>query len=313
MIPIRSLTSDLDYEHEFVKNIKRRIIEQKFLYADTNAYGHYATEHTADDFSTEEFVSFIESYFPTDGKSVIVSLGGGNAAKEKEVLIHMKEKGKKVKLIVVDSSKQMLEFAYKNLKEFEGDFELIHSDITSSIFQNEIQHLTQGFDFKVYALLGGTMGNMVQTEIVDTLYNITTKGALVWIDVLATPGKARLDQLKLFKDYVKRLGNPEELEFYFYPLKQIGVTLDYGVMQLQSVTEDSIGVQKFRYSFSFTKPMTIVHRGQKIHFLPPENVKLMDIRVYHAKTMVNFFERHGMTLLKEVYKNKNAQFLFEHA
>lgn len=310
---MQSLESDIAYELEFMKCLKRRNLEQKFIYIDENAVTYYANQE-ADrhaDITDLEYYEFIKSYLPSNQSILFVGMGCGDSSKETPVLEKLIADNINITYVAVDSSKKMMELSYQKLRDTKVPYILMQADITTNIFTQEISNLIDDYDFTVIALMGSTMGNMVQTEVVDSLYNISKKGNLILLDILKRSGDDSIDRVKLFKHYAKRLENPDKMSFYFHPLKKIGIPFENGQMEVHASTEDSVGVQKFRYQFRFKQPTEVKFRGQTIHFLPPESVKLLDIRSYYTPTLISFFEKHKLMLLKDFYKEDLGLFLFK--
>lgn len=311
------LLSDLDIDLDFLHDIKHRKFEQKLLYLEEGAEKFYNGEKKSGGvvikgriLNNDDFIKFIEPRIDSKKKYALVSLGCGNA--NKEAVILSKLKNKNISFFGVDSSRTMLERAEDNINKNDISGQLVLADFSSLKFKEEINNLTNKFDNRIFAFLGYTFGNVSQTDMVDTLYNILKKGDYIWLDVVTRDSLDQEEYLKKFNDCNKLLENKGMTNFFFHPLSVLGINRKYGKMVMDSFEEESIGVLRFRFSFQFEKPATVKYRNEVIHILPPEKIKLLDIQIYHPKTMIHFFELHGFKLVDSqvVNNSNNGQFLF---
>jgi len=170
--------------------------------------------------------------------------------------------------------------------------EFVLADITTDEFRDEITRLTSGYDTRVFAFLGSTFGNTNQTHMVDSLWNVLKPSDTLWLHVLVRPSLKTVDDMRLFNRYAAYLANARMMERFFFPLHAVGIPFGNGKMQLASDKEESVGAMLFKFSFVFSTKTVISCRDEKLHFLPGEKIDLISIRVYHERTLVNFFMEH---------------------
>lgn len=316
-----TLVSDLDHEKGFLTSIKRREIEQKFIYLGENAHEYYHSTHMNKVATTgywdnmltaEKATKFIANLVKEDAKKVaLVSLGCGNAKVEAELLMNLGN-SEKYTFIGVDSSKEMLQLAEDmfNQKNLEGLF--FCADFSSEEFNNEIKTKLQKdkYDQVIFLLVGSTLGNVSQTEIVDTLYNVLNKGDVLYLDIMTRPSLDKQDDLMIFKSYSQLLNNVERIRFYANPVISLGIPEDNMKITLKAVSESSIGVLCFQYAVEILKATLIEYRGERIHLLPPEEIKFLEIRTYHTETMISYFLMHNLLLLDHELSGYHGQFAF---
>ena len=78
----------------------------------------------------------------------------------------------------IDSSYSMLEsarHAYASLENTTLQSKFLCIDFSRIDFQDKLDSYVEPFNKKVFALMGGTIGNIQPTNIVDTLYNMMNK------------------------------------------------------------------------------------------------------------------------------------------
>lgn len=301
-------------DQEFLRNLKIRNIEQKFLYLSNGATRFYNMlgnpSHYNLDWSEDEIFDSLSKHISKEERVCFISLGCGSAYWDKATMRKVQEKGYNFHFLGVDSSQKMIQLAEESFAEDTFSHEFWVMDLTAYEFSQKIGELGQKFDKLFFILVGGTISNMVQTEISDTLFNVMKPGDLLWFECVLRKANSKLDDLEQFKHYSKRLTSPEWVKFIYYPLENIGVPMSSGLISVENIQEESAGALVFRYSFCFHHPVTVKYLDEYIHFIPPERIKLLDIRVYHKKTFVKFLEQHDLKLLSFRSKESLGEFIF---
>lgn len=311
MSAIKSLTSDKEFEYEFLKSFKRRRLDQKFFYREFGAALYYESPHPIDDFTAEDFYIEIQGKINKNSRVAFIGMGCGDAKMELDVYNLLLKGGYNVDFYGVDSSIDMLNMATENALKRNLKIKLIYSDVNSIDFQNELTQLTNGhYDHRIFSLFGGTAGNMVQTEIIDTLYNLVQEKDIVWLDILTDESNSQVTHLKNFKRYRERLHDASEMEFYLAPLRELGVSSEDGTMGLENKYDPVSGTQSLRFFFRIKQKCTCDVIGQQIILLPGEEMKLMTIRIFHTPTLIEYFKEHSFSLHGAAKKGQNTQLLF---
>lgn len=315
---IENLISDLGLQRELVDNLKNRSLNQKFRYLGDGAklyYSNIAARGKSGLLPPDaDFKSFI---IPEVAASSLafVSLGCGNATKEGIILKALQDAGVSAAFFGIDTSRSMLDMAIEGVASFPGKKSFVCADVVSMDFRDEIRHLTAPYEKRLFAFLDRTIGNVNQTNIADTLYNVMQKGDLLWFDVTVRPGVTAAHDMQLFNRYAGLLSVPQTVESYFLPLKLVGVPLDAGTMQIASDKEESVGALIFKFSFVFSKKVVVSIRGETLHFLPGEKIHIFTIRAYYPEMLVRFFQERGFRLKKNTLESTpdvaSGQFLFE--
>ena len=314
-----SLISEKELERELAQDIRERYIDQKFLYtAHEGAKKYY---HTADTKIKKElqeaedvlryYRQYPKDYVKKDELHAFVSLGCGNAANEKAFLQKLNEEGYNILYIGVDISKGMLDMAEKELQDIKMQKLFIEADMLSNDFKESIHEVTKDCSCRIFALLGGTICNVNQTDIADSMYNLLLPEDLLWIEVRVREDNTMESELKFFNRYAQYLSG-DRADFYFGPLKQIGVPFESGKLNMKSANERTVGALNFRFYFQFNQKVIIDLNGERIHFLPGEAVKLQTIRVYHPETFIDFFVEHEFEVVDTEVEETRGRFLFKH-
>lgn len=324
MSNIITLTSDIELEKEFLTCIKRRDIEQKFIYLGENAYQYYNARKVINNnlegywhkrLTHEDFMKFIKKLLkPTSKKVALVSLGCGNAKREIDFLDAARTELQDVEFnfIGVDSSISMLYTAQEafTAKQLNGTF--LRADYSTGEFNRELKPILEDTksDQVIYLFIGSTLGNSSQTEIVDTLYNVLESGNILYLDVMTRNSKEKKDDLEIFDYYSERLHNPDFLHCNLDPLTRLGIPKENIKVILKTDQEDYIGVLCFKFYACMKEPITVIYRNERIHFLPPEEIKFVEIRTYHTETMISFFHNHNLELIDYEKVGNHGQFAF---
>ncbi len=303
MTPINSLVSDLELDKEMIDCLKNRSLEQKFLYLDDGAKFYYQayskpTTPLPVDFSAEDYYDLVADQFKKKQHFALVSLGCGDASSEKIMLKRLKQEGYHFTYFGVDSSRQMLDLAVNNLAELKIDGQFLCADILSEDFRDEISQLTEKFDCRGFLFLGGTISNVNQTNIIDSLYSVLKKNDFLFLDIRIRNSLDNSEDLQLFNFYASYLTDKDMSQWLITPLRNAGVDSSCGALSLEMVKEKSIGAVLFKFFFLFNKKFVIRLRNEVIHFLPEERVELLHIRAYYPENLSAFFKEHDFKLVK---------------
>lgn len=308
-----SLTSDLVLDEEFGLDLKERRIDQKHLYQGRNAqnFCEIWNKKVLEDVPTPvELAEAFQRHINKDKRTAIISVGCGDASFEKEALALLVKDNYKVAYFGIDISREMLGLANENLKNAQYPVHLIFGDFMTSEFSNEIPKLIEPYDDTIFLFLGSTLGNLSQTAAIDCLYNLMKPGERLFLEVGVCPSLRPEDSIKIFKRARERLSNMEYMKVYFHQLQEIGIPFDHGKMVIETSTEASVGVIKVTYGFEILKKTVIDYRGHKLHLLPPEVIKLLDIRMYYHETLIQFIIEHDYKHEESVIKPRRGLFIF---
>jgi len=317
MKPIISYVSELDLEREFIKDVRTRDMNQKFFYLDQSAAENYYTtahkdrEHLVNKFSGTEYYNFLKKHIDAKKNHVLISLGCGNSEPEKNLLEQMIRDKYSTNYTGVDISQSMLHLAEKELSNIDIPKKFVRADFSEDEFISEMELLTRQYDTRTVGLWGGTLGNVNQTNIADVLFNILKPGDLLWVEVVTRPDATLESDMKLFNQYTGYLNDADEIEFFFSPLKKVGVPLSSGKLNLKTTKEKTVGALLFTFYFTFTEKVILNVDDEIIHILPEEEIKLFDIRFYQPDVLINFFTEHGFTLVSRQKKHIWEQILFK--
>ena len=314
---ISKFNSEQELKKEIYKHFKEyKVFKQTAFYVDKGACMYY-------DLSPDKkphLLALQEKYYPFlkkyccqggEGKRVaIISLGCGNAKKEKDILDKIYEDGYNFLFYGVDSSEGMVDLAEKELAGSKFDYKLACADFSKEDFISELKEELSEFDFRLYAFIGCTFGNVEQDYMADILYDMLNEGDKLWMEVAVRSEINERGDITLFERYLKYLDQGVRRDFYFRPLKEIGIPYENGEMFLSMVKEENLNDLKFIFRFKVLKKTVVCFDGRTVTLLPGTVVDLITIRVYDPDGLVNFFkERNFKFIAKEC--NGVGQFLFE--
>lgn len=317
MEKIISYVSNKELEKEFTKDVRMRNVNQKFFYLDEiSAESYYKTtykdrKHLKEKFTGQEYFKFLKNKINPKEKNVFISLGCGNSTPEKDTLKELFKNNFHLNYIGIDISKIMLDMAKNTLRDIRLKKKFVCVDFSEDTFIREIGNLTKEHNKKIAAFVGGTIGNVNQTNIADILFNVLSKGDLLWIEVLTRPDLSMESDMKIFNMYAAYLEDKDEVEFFFHPLKKIGIPFSSGKLNLKTTKEKSVGALLFTFCFTFKEKVVINTHNEIIHLLPDEEIELLGIRVYQPDTLISFFEEHGFTLIDRQAKGNYEQIMFK--
>ena len=309
-----SLTTEAELKKKFARDVRDRNIDQKFLYINRQGLKYYydavEQDKQGNHPSQKEYFESLKRNIKKDEKIAVVSLGCGNASTEKYALEHLHKNGYDIIYVGVDISHGMVQEAERNLKKIEIEKYFVVTDILTERFKEEIMQITNNCDHKFFSFIGGTLGNVNQTNIADTLCNLLSTDDIILIDVRIRINTTLEDDLKIFNRYSQFLDN-NYTPFIFHPLENIGVPKRSGNLKLKMEKENSVGALLFIFYFQFSEKVIIQLEGEYVHFLPDEEIKLLTIRAYHPKTLKSFFQEHKFHFIDSTINNNRGQFVFK--
>lgn len=317
MVSIHSITSDSELGNEFKNNLEHRALEQKFSYMEDSALVYYDRKNLksaymtdpADTLHIDDYIKFVSKVIKQKEETVIIVLGCGDMAREVEIVKNIGDKYS-IDLIGVDSSLAMLDIAEKTINDNDVEAFLIHADFTKRKFRDDIDSLTKKYKKRIFAFIGGTFGNVNQTAIADSLYNLLDKDDLLWVDAQLRVSLKKLDDIKSFNAFFSLTKVPARVKFWTLPLRRVGIPVSAGEIVMDTEEESSVGILKFTISFKFKKLTKIIYNKEVIHFSNNDKISLYYFRIYHAPTFIKFFRDHGFELLDKHLPKKKGQFLF---
>jgi hypothetical protein len=318
MITVISHISDTELNQELVHDIRERYIEQKLLYIDREGAERYYELHhknksgLQNQFSDNDYYEFLSKNLPQERvKTAVVSLGCGNAERERGTIEKLIANGYEVIYIGIDASTHMLNMAEEQLAHIDIEKYYVKTDITSKDFKDEVIKLTKDCDMRIFTFLGGTIGNVNQTNIADVLYDLLNDQDILWLDTVIRADLSMERNLRIFNRYSSYINDEKIMEYFFHPLAHVGVPYESGQMHLKTQEETSVGALMFTFYFHINKKTVLNIKGETIHLLPNEEIKLINIRVYHPETLISFFAGHEFKLKDFMKKENKAQYIFK--
>lgn len=346
MFKIHSVISDVELEEELVKWLKSRNVDQKFAYMGQWAMIHYASTSTnkrsfdsaifMDDgvnqfydltvkkkkekenisHGTEFYAKFlIDNKIRSLTPIAIISLGCGNAEKEKELLLQLQRKGKSIVYYGIDASKEMLDLAHDMLQDLSIEKHFIHADITAKKCMTEIINMTKRYKVRVFAFLWWTFANPNQTQLVETLYALLSKNDILRFDVRVATHMTEEKEKLLYDHFLGYYENPNTVKSILYALEMAGVNIENWIPKVACAKEKQIGALQYKFYFLFTEKTVLTYKDTTMVFLPWETIPVMNIRVYEPGILEEFLQQHGFKKIWFTEKEANplfanAQFLF---
>lgn len=306
-----NIISNSDLKKELLEDVMNRDIEQKFHYLGNGANRYYQwfeskkKKNLNTYLTPQDYTSFFLKNIPLSNnkKIAIISLGCGNSCQEKKLLETLTKENTNFSYFGVDSSSEMLDLAEKNLKDINFNKNFILADITTELFETRMKDLLNNFDQRIFCFLWFTFNNPNQTNITDRLYNLLQNDDFLWLDIGARETINPGDNMRLYWLYEKYLQNEKSMDFYFSPLKQMGVNIKDGKMKLKMISEDVIGTLKFWFYFRMNCNKKFSFENKVLHLWEDQDIDLLYIRIYHLPTLIKFLKSFEFKLVTHKIKN----------
>ena len=334
MTKIHSILSDVDLEKELAMGLKKRVIDQKFHYMNEGAMNYYTSmesRKTRDkklydawtfiDQSQEKYykpqienqktyknnnIQFCydtcKTYFDLWSPIAVISLWCGNAMEEKALLERLTEDWYSFEYYGVDSSKSMLELADQSLKDINIPKYLIHGDIMTEEFREEIKKMTAHITIRIFTFLWGTFINPNQTEITESLYNMMWMNDVLRTDMLVRDDDNEQNNELVYSRYLNFLNDETIIDKFFFPLQKVWITLEDWIIEMVCEKEDQVWALLFKYYFTFNKKRVISYRNEILCFLEKDVIIINEIRKHHLDTFLHFMKKHGFMIASKHIK-----------
>jgi hypothetical protein len=275
---------------EFLRT--KRVPQNLFYVVDgANSFYSYRDEDLAKINWRDEYRFFErQSFWSEDQTIAFVSLGCGYAGPEKPLLHTMNDDGYEVDYVGVDSSHAMLELAAENLADHGFDQTFVLGDFGRQGFRDELWGLVSDYDVRIFAMMGGTLGNFDQMWIADMLQDLLRPGDYLYLDVvpLYSSEKENSRLRSRFAEVPKNLGR-----FFDDLLKQLGLSRSEGQIIADESCDDDLNSMCYTFYFEATDSLAFSCAGEDAVLEPGERVELLSIRAYDVPSLKAFFGDRG--------------------
>lgn len=302
--------------------VKKRQMDQKFVYLWDGAKKYYTVAATKDDdihVVWKRYYTFFKEKIHLSKKSsfAFVSLWCGNALQEKFVLQKLIQDGYNFTYIAVDASKSMIHLAKETLSDVSWiDKIFVCADFCDTNFVKNMNKLTKNIDHKIFFFFWRTFGNPNQTNIADSLFNMLGENDYLWFDVLWRDNTNASVKIKIFERYTAYVKNQKYLNLFFTPLAALWLSLSQGKFLLKTNDESSVWAIVYSFFFVFEKKAVITIEGETLHFLPWEKINLIQIRNYDIERLIHFLAARDLLFIASEIQTmpggiKDAQLLLQ--
>lgn len=314
VLRIYNLISDAAMSEEFSDWLRTRWLEQKFLYIDEGAdlfYNDVRKNHINE--TNKVLLEANKAKYNEELKEVrdamkipntrpvsFISLGSGNSEREHDLITDI-QNHYDLTYYGIDSSRDMLQMWIETMQDVSWcQKNFLCADFSSTDFKRELNNMTHFNEYRIFAFIGNTFGNITQTNIIDILYNLLNPGEMIWLEVCLRQWLHAKDDMETSADRYEKMKVFEKS--LFYPLKKIGVPYDNGFLTMTCQKEVGLNALQCIYSFKFTQKTVIESKWETITILPDEKVSLLKIYLYDPDGLIYFFQEHWFDF---VYKKLN--------
>lgn len=319
MTRIRTISSEVDLKKETYRYFKYNLaVDQKTFYFNRGVNKYYemvnAGEMRNEEVTQKNFEFLKKTFFKKKEKYSFISLGCGDAEEEKK-LLNLAHKDKiNISYFGVDSSMSMISKAQQNMKKCKFEKEFIYADFSGEKFKDEFSDIINEEETskKIYAFLGGTLGNVPQNYIANTLGNMLQKGDSLLIEVRSQKEISHSNANEYFKLYLNYIKNPIMKKFLQHPLINLKIPLTSGKLTLEMIKETPLNTLLFNFGFTLNEKVELNLNKENLTLLEGDSIQLLNIRVYEFESLKNFFEKRNFKYLGKTLLDKNVlQIAFE--
>lgn len=281
---------EADYIEEFLET--KRVPQNLFylLNGAASFYTYRNTDISQIDWNSEYRFFKQQPFWSPDQHVVFISLGCGNAGPERTLLRQIAAEGHDIDYVGVDSSQAMLDLAAENLQDESFDQAFVLGDFSDPEFRDQLWQLVAGYDVRIYAMIGGTMGNFDQAWIARVLTSLLCDGDYLYLDVVPLYPDDQ-DNAQLRARFAQL---PTNLRLFFDRLLDgLGLSRDMGRIISVESCDDQVGTICYTFYFESDEPLIFSCTGREIELLPEERIELLSIRAYDVTSLKAFLDEHG--------------------
>lgn len=278
----------------FLASLQERRIEAKFQYigeqqanawlklCESPEYDYYRNSKKLLEHTAEHFTAYCNN-----NVNVIV-LGPGNALKEK-LVVQALQRNHQVHLFFVDTSKEMLNIAVKNVADTGALEQLFVADLMNVKDIAELsRYIRKQYNAtSFFTCLGNTLGNYPQAMMLKTIRHAMAPGDKMLMDIhLKVAGSTKEEALHI-DETIKQYDNAANREGALTLLSEVGITATDGTVEVV-FEKDQVFPQMdlVKRYFRFTLSKTITYQGEDIYFTKGERILVS----YSSKYTFTFLE-----------------------
>lgn len=300
---------------ELIENLNNNYVDQKFLYFGNGAKlfqdNLNKLENNGVNINFTKATDLVLKNLNKSNEVTIVALACGNLLNELNLSKFLIENQVKVKLIGVDFSKEMLDYAEKNAKEYNINVDLIKIDIMSEQFNDFITDLRNNYVKIIFTLLGATLANFNQQKIFSILNNLLRKEDFLFLEIGLRKNKSYIENKKMYFNVLSIIKKEYRVKFLINFLKYSGIYTDLGKTKLKVFNEEETGALHFEIIFKFKKNFKIKLNNEEIILKKDQEIVLQNIRRYHIQTLINYFRFLNITTVdKTIFLANNKHYGF---
>ncbi|HHE71023.1 MAG TPA: hypothetical protein ENL34_01905 [Chloroflexi bacterium] len=274
-----------------------RRLPQNLFYFLEGAQSFYAYRNSdVNQIAWEDEVRFLtqQHLLQPEGILAFCSLGCGNAAPEKMVLRTIYAAGYQLIYVGVDSSAQMLELAEANLEGEVFPHRLVLADFMRPDFPARLWALLDPASVRLYAMMGGTFGNLDQHQARTMLARLVRPGEYAYVDVV--PQYADEQQNARLRQRLLQL--PQNLPAFFERLlSSLGLSPDQGVFRSHELLEREPEALKYTFFFEVKREVTVSCLGHRFVLQAGDRLELLTVRAYVIPSLIAFMAERGFELM----------------
>ncbi len=293
--------SQKELENDFLECLRNREIPSRFSYwGKKETFGWLKVCKSKDYGVYDKGVDLVTSNIPKISKCIqksghhefnFISLGVGNGIKD-SIIIEFFLQNFEMKYFPIDISLDMLNEGMENIRQniktvgFISDFRHF-SDISELIRQNHYKN-------HLVSILGNTLGNFGQVEILNSLRRGMTKDDFLLIEVTLRKDAGSKIHGENLTDIIESYNNEDYKSFVFTPLIKAGFSLEDGIIEVEyGPNQYYPKLSSIEIWFRIGKDKTVNYADQELVFKKDERIMLYVSHKYNQENIHALLDGNG--------------------
>jgi uncharacterized SAM-dependent methyltransferase len=298
-------TTSRELEKEYLTGLQTRQIPTKFRFiGEEHAQAWFKICHSSDYTYYQNPFNFIKDISKTIASHIksdvnLIGLGSCNGMKDvillKEFLINHKSG-----LFLVDQSKEIIDGTLGNITELNIPKEVFISNITKpnlTIISNYLREHYYPINF--YTLLGNTLGNYPQAEIIKTFRDSMHPEDFFLVEAHVLSSTSINNEAQQIDEIIANYNNKAYNEQILLSLSRANIQKSDGIIEVEYTSSAFFPkITVVEHYFKFKRNKAIRYLNEDIYFAKGERVLVSYSNKYTLKSLSEIITDHGLKIVK---------------
>lgn len=298
-------TPSRELEKEYLMGLERHEIPTKFRFiGEEHAQAWFKICHSSEYTYYQNPFKFIKDISGDIAKYIksdvnLVGLGSCNGMKD---IILLKEflKNHKSGLFLVDQSKEIIDGTLNSITDISVPKEVFIANITKPNLTMISNYLRKHyFPVNFYTLLGNTLGNYSQAEIIKTFRDSMYPEDFLLVEAHVLSESSADQEAQQIDEIISNYNNEAYNEQIILSLSHANIQKSDGIIEVEYATNAYFPkITVIEHYFKFKRNKVIRYLNEDIYFAKGERILVSYSNKYTLKSLSEIITDHGLKIVK---------------